>query len=73
MHLSVLMLTAITATPVITPSSTMHHRNEPMAISFWNLQADDDHDFMLVAPNLKVLMMVKLPALQETSYVFTFH
>jgi plastocyanin len=28
---------------------------------------------MLVDPNLNVLMKVDLPALQETSYVLTFH
>ncbi len=55
------------------PSFIAVHREEPTAISFWNLQPDDDHDFMLVAPNLNVLMSIKLPALQETSYVFTFH
>lgn len=49
------------------------HRDEPTAVSFWNLQADDDHDFMLADQDLNVLMKVKLPALQKTSYVFTFH
>jgi plastocyanin len=55
------------------PSFIAVHRDEPTAISVWKLQADDDHDFMLVDPNLNVLMMVKLPALRKTSYVFTFH
>ena len=55
------------------PSFIAVHRDEPTAISFWNLQADDDHDFMLADPDLNVLMKVKLPALQKTSYVFTFH
>ena len=55
------------------PSFIAVHRDEPTAISFWNLQADDDHDFMLVDPDFNVLMKVKLPALQKTSYVFTFH
>ncbi len=55
------------------PSFIAVHRDEPTAISFWNLQPDDDHDFMLADPHLNALMMVKLPALQETTYVFTFH
>ena len=55
------------------PSFFAVHRDEPTAVSFWNLQADDDHDFMLADPDLNVLMKVKLPALQKTSYVFTFH
>lgn len=55
------------------PSFIAVHRDEPTAISFWNLQGDDDHDFMLVDPDLNVLMKVTLPALQKASYVFTFH
>lgn len=58
---------------VFAPSFFAVHRDEPTAVSFWNLQADDEHDIMLVDPDLNVLMKVKLPALQETSYVFTFH
>jgi plastocyanin len=49
------------------------HREEPTQIRFWNLQPDDQHDFMLVDPEMHVLMSVLLPPLQETSYVFTFH
>lgn len=55
------------------PSFIAVHRDEPTAISFWNLQADDEHDMMVVDPDLAVLMKVNLPALQKTSYVFTFH
>jgi plastocyanin len=55
------------------PSFIAVHRDEPTAISFWNLQPDDDHDFMLVDPDLNVLMNVKLPALKKTDFVFTFH
>jgi plastocyanin len=55
------------------PSFIAVHRDEPTAISFWNLQGDDEHDFMLVDPDLTVLMKVTLPALRKTSYVFTFH
>ncbi|TMB59242.1 MAG: hypothetical protein E6J56_00700 [Deltaproteobacteria bacterium] len=55
------------------PAFVAVHRDEPTEISFWNLQPDDDHDFMLVDPDSNVLMKVLLPALQKTTYVFTFH
>jgi len=56
-----------------TPSFIVVHRDEPTAITFWNLQADDDHDFMLADARGHVLMHQLLPALQETVFVFTFH
>jgi plastocyanin len=49
------------------------HRDEPTMIRFWNLQPDDNHDFMLIDPQSRVLMSVLLPPLKETAYVFTFH
>lgn len=49
------------------------HRDQPTQIEFWNLQPDDEHDFALVGPDLKILMYVKLPPLKKTSYLFTFH
>ena len=49
------------------------HRDEPTLIRFWNLQPDDNHDFMLIDPHSRVLMSVLLPPLKEISYVFTFH
>jgi plastocyanin len=49
------------------------HRDEPTMIRFWNLQPDDNHDFMLIDPHSHVLMSVLLPPLKETAYVFTFH
>ncbi len=55
------------------PSFFAVHRDEPTAVSFWNLQGDDEHDFMLTAPDRNVLMKVKLPPLQKTPFVFTFH
>jgi plastocyanin len=55
------------------PSFFAVHRDEPTLIEFWNLQPDDEHDFMLVAPDDDVLMRVPLPPLRSTSYVFTFH
>jgi plastocyanin len=55
------------------PAFVAVHRDEPTEITFWNLQPDDDHDFMLVGPDADVLMKVLLPALRKTTYVFTFH
>lgn len=55
------------------PSFFVVHREQPTQIEFWNLQPDDEHDFALLGPDLTVLMYVKLPPLQKTSYVFTFH
>jgi plastocyanin len=49
------------------------HRDEPTLIRFWNLQPDDNHDFMLIDPHSRVLMSQLLPPLKETSFVFTFH
>jgi plastocyanin len=49
------------------------HRDESTIIRFWNLQPDDNHDFMLIGPDSTVLMKVLLPPLKETSFVFTFH
>jgi plastocyanin len=55
------------------PAFIAVHRDEPTEISFWNLQPDDEHDVMLVAPGFQVLMKVVLPPLEKTTYVFTFH
>lgn len=55
------------------PSFLAVHRDEPTLIRFWNLQPDDNHDFMLIDPHLRVLMSVLLPPLHETAFVFTFH
>ena len=55
------------------PATIMVHREEATQIEFWNLQPDDDHDFMLMDPHWSVLMKVPLTALQKTSYIFTFH
>ena len=55
------------------PSFLAINRDRPTAISFWNLQPDDEHDFMLIAPDLTVLMHVRLPPLRKTAYTFTFH
>jgi len=55
------------------PSVIVVHRDEPTRIRFWNLQPDDDHDFLLNDPQSNALMHVMLPPLKETSFVFTFH
>ena len=55
------------------PAFVAVHRDQPTQIEFWNLQADDEHDFAIIGPDLKILMYVKLPPLAKTSYVFTFH
>ena len=55
------------------PAFIAVHREQPTQIEFWNLQPDDEHDFALLSPDLTVLMYVKLPPLEKTSYIFTFH
>ena len=55
------------------PSVIIVHRDEPTAITFWNLQPDDDHDFMLADAQGHVLMHQALPPLKETAFVFSFH
>jgi plastocyanin len=55
------------------PNFIAVYREEPTQIRFWNLQPDDQHTFMLVDPQMLVLMNVLLPPLKETSLVFTFH
>lgn len=55
------------------PSFFAVHRDEPTLIRFWNLQPDDEHDFMLLDPHRNVLMKWVFPPLKETSFVFTFH
>lgn len=55
------------------PAFIAVRRDQPTQIEFWNLQPDDEHDFAVVGPDLKILMYVKLPPLKKTSYVFTFH
>jgi plastocyanin len=55
------------------PTFIAVHRDQPTEIDFWNLQPDDEHDFALLGPSLKVLMYEKLPPLTKTTYIFTFH
>lgn len=55
------------------PSFIAVRRDVPTMLTFWNLQSDDEHDFMLAAPDSRVLMHVKLAPLTKDSFVFTFH
>jgi plastocyanin len=55
------------------PSFIAIRRDVPTMLTFWNLQSDDEHDFMLAAPDSRVLMHVKLAPLTKESFVFTFH
>ncbi len=54
------------------PETIVLRRDQPTLITFWNLQADDEHDFMLLSPRNAVLTQFKLPPLKKTSFVFTF-
>ena len=55
------------------PTFMAIRREVPTMLTFWNLQPDDEHDFMLAAPEGTVLMHLKLMPLTKTSYIFTFH
>jgi plastocyanin len=55
------------------PQTLIVRRDEPTEITFWNLQPDDEHDFMLTDPSNKVLMQAKLPPLSKTTFIMTFH
>ena len=48
-------------------------RDEPTSFSFWNLQADETHDFMLATASGQVLMKMMLPQLKKTTVTLTFH
>jgi plastocyanin len=55
------------------PSFIAVHRDEPTRITLWNLQPDDDHDFLLEDRPNHALMHLRLAPLSKTSYVYTFH
>jgi plastocyanin len=55
------------------PNFIAVQENVPTKLTFWNLQSDDEHDFMLAAPDSRVLMHVKIAPLTKQSWVFTFH
>ena len=48
-------------------------RDQPTQITFWNLQPDDEHDFMLTDPQNRVLLKTKFAPLSKTTFVMTFH
>ncbi len=54
------------------PSFFAVHKDEPTMIHFLNLQPDDNHDFMLFAPD-QVFCKILLMPLKDTTYAFTFH
>jgi plastocyanin len=60
------------------PNFIALHRDEPTRITLWNLQPDDDHDFMIEDPTRadragRALMHLRFAPLSKTSYIFTFH
>ena len=55
------------------PSFIAVYKDEPTRLTFWNLQPDDEHDFMLADPDLNVMMHVRLKPLSKNSWVFNFH
>ncbi|MGH7913909.1 MAG: cupredoxin domain-containing protein [Candidatus Binataceae bacterium] len=55
------------------PSFIAVHRDEPTRITLWNLQPDDDHDFMLEDRPGHALMHLRLTPLSKTSHIYTFH
>ena len=55
------------------PSFIAVHRDQPTRITLWNLQPDDDHDFMLEDRPGHALMHLRLKPLTKTSYMYTFH
>jgi plastocyanin len=55
------------------PSFIAVHRDEPTRITLWNLQPDDDHDFMLEDRPGHALMHLRLAPLSKTSHIYTFH
>ena len=55
------------------PATFAVKRDEPTEVVFWNLQGDDEHDFMLLDSQNHVVTQYKLPPLSKTSRLFTFH
>jgi len=58
---------------VYAPREIFVRRDEPTSFSFWNLQSDEHHDFMLADPTGQVLMKLILPELKKTQITLTFH
>jgi plastocyanin len=55
------------------PSFIAVHRDQPLRLMFWNLQPDDEHDFMLLSPGGEVMMHQRVLPLSKNAWVFTFH
>ena len=55
------------------PATFAVRRDEPTEVVFWNLQGDDEHDFMLLDSRNHVVAQFKLPPLSKTTRRFTFH
>ncbi len=55
------------------PRTVFVYLDQPTSFSFWNLQSDEHHDFMLADPTGQVLMKMGLPQLKKTSITLTFH
>lgn len=55
------------------PETFAVRRDQPTQITFWNLQPDDEHDFMLTDPQNHVLLQTKFAPLSKTTFVMTFH
>ena len=58
---------------VFDPATFAVRRDEPTEVVFWNLQGDDEHDFMLLDSRNRVVAKFKLPPLSKTTRLFTFH
>jgi plastocyanin len=59
-------------TYAFSPNVLIVRRGEPTRITFRNLQPDDLHDFLLLAPDATRLAHLFLPALHDVSYTFVF-
>jgi plastocyanin len=55
------------------PNFIAVHRDQPLRLVFWNLQPDDEHDFMLLSPDGDTVMHEQLRPLTKNAWVFTFH
>ncbi len=55
------------------PRVIFAYRDVPTSFSFWNLQSDENHDFMLATGAGQVLMKMMLPELKKTAITLTFH
>jgi plastocyanin len=60
-------------TYAFSPNVLVVRRDEPTRITFRNLQPDDMHDFLLVAPDSMQLVHLMLPPLRDVSHTFVFH